>query len=247
MKDPAQNQLSNEKGILDSTAKKDKDNEGQKRPFSVIAPKVFDIQNTLKDMFKDGIDRKGEINIQQLQHKQHQKAANEKKQLKDEADQDDCCGEAHPKSPKEKYKPKRIDMGPPKVRPKSTYMRQSVEASKPQQAYINATEKQYNQLVNNMSKESHSIALVLQRIQTEKQHTEAMIAQKNTNIEGYKLYFQSLKNRQDDIVNEKREKMERECLELQENYRDQIENINVNTQIELEKLQPYMREIKQKK
>jgi len=38
--------------------------------------------------------------------------------------------------------------------------------------------------------------------------------------------------------------MERECLELQENYRDQIENINVNTQIELEKLQPYMREIK---
>jgi len=41
--------------------------------------------------------------------------------------------------------------------------------------------------------------------------------------------------------------MERECLELQENYRDQIENINVNTQIELEKLQPYMREIKQRK
>jgi len=28
MKDPAQNQLSNEKGILDSTAKKDKDIEG---------------------------------------------------------------------------------------------------------------------------------------------------------------------------------------------------------------------------
>jgi len=28
MKNPAQNQLSNEKGILDSTAKKDKDNEG---------------------------------------------------------------------------------------------------------------------------------------------------------------------------------------------------------------------------
>ena len=41
-----------------------------------------------------------------------------------------------------------------------------------------------------------------------------MIAQKNTNIEGYKIYFKALKKRQDDLVNEKREKMERECLEL---------------------------------
>ena len=74
-----------------------------------------------------------------------------------------------------------------------------------------------------------------------------MIAEKNSNIEGHRIYFASLQRKQNQAVQEKQEKMERECLELQENYRDQIENINVNTQLELEKLQPLLKDIKKRR
>ena len=56
-----------------------------------------------------------------------------------------------------------------------------------------------------------------------------MIAEKNSNIEGHRIYFASLERKNKQLVQKKQEKMEQECLELQENYRDQIENINVNT------------------
>ena len=106
------------------------------------------------------------------------------------------------------------------MRPKSTFPRSGVEASKTEQAYINDKEKKYNDLVRNMSRESNSIGLVLQRIQIEKQYTEQMIAQKNSNIEGHRIQFAALERKNTEIIRRKQEKMEKECLELQENYRD---------------------------
>ena len=41
-----------------------------------------------------------------------------------------------------------------------------------------------------------------------------MIAQKNSNIEGHRIYFASLERKNKEIIREKQEKMEQECLEL---------------------------------
>jgi hypothetical protein len=41
--------------------------------------------------------------------------------------------------------------------------------------------------------------------------------------------------------------MEEEYVMLEHNYKDQIENINVHTRIEIEKLQPVLTEIKSEK
>ena len=74
---------------------------------------------------------------------------------------DKPLGQPHQSKSNSRSKPTRIDTGPPKIRPKSTYTRALTLPSKSQQAYMNQQERKYHELVRNMSRESNSIALVL--------------------------------------------------------------------------------------
>lgn len=98
-----------------------------------------------------------------------------------------------------------------------------------------------------MSKERADISRILLRLQDEKYHNdqsiekgaERVISQNEENKRAHEI--------QKDLILQRQEEMEREYLSLQNKYKDQIENIKVNTELELEKLQPRLTEAQNQK
>jgi hypothetical protein len=108
--------------------------------------------------------------------------------------------------------------------------------SKSQKLLQKQKANRYQDVIKSVSKERSDIARLLARLQDEKFINDDKIQENKQIIIGQKDHLGSTYQKSQVLLLEKQRNMEEEYVRLQHVYKDQIENINVNTHLELEKL-----------